>query len=154
MQTQASGSNPLSGSILCPSVRPVVCGTFSIFVLVLNIYITRERWLVLLLLLTVPGSSVAMSFTHTRVWSIPVQSSWYCMSIYIYACIYLSLVVHIAFLRSKCVARDCVQRMRLQATGSNTLSFSIICPSIYLFVCGPFTIFYLYSIVLILGRDD
>ena len=35
MRPQTTGSNPLSGSIICPSVRPVVRGPFVVFVFVL-----------------------------------------------------------------------------------------------------------------------
>ena len=41
MRTHATGSNPLSGSIICPSVRPVVHGPFEIFVFVFNSFNTR-----------------------------------------------------------------------------------------------------------------
>ena len=66
-----------------------------------------------------------------------------CPSICLSVCIFVSMSLYISVYPSVsmyiclvvCVAdRNCAQRMRPQATGSNTLSGSIICPSIYMFV--------------------
>ena len=54
----------------------------------------------------------------------------------LYVCLSLCMVVRVDFLQSKRTDRNYVQRMRLQAMGSNPLSGSIICtsvrPSVYL----------------------
>ena len=61
-----------------------------------------------------------------------------CLSVYLYVCIsvYMSpcLVICVYFWWSKRLAHNYMQRMRPQATGSNTLSVSIICPSVHLYI--------------------
>ena len=85
-----------------------------------------------------------------------VQSSL-CVHVYVFLSVYLyvSLSSHpCRFLEIICTARNCAQRIWPQATGSDSLSGNIIFPyvrtSVRPVVREPFTIFYLYSIVLIL----
>ena len=60
----------------------------------------------------------------------------------LYVCLYIYLSGHPChFLGIICAACNCRQCMWLQAMGSNTLSGSIICPSVHSFVHGPFVIF-------------
>ena len=75
---------------------------------------------------------------QTGVQRTPVGSSW----AYMYVCLSLRLsiflplfsVVRVDFWRSNLVARNCVQRMWPQAMGLNTLSGSIIFPSVHLYI--------------------
>ena len=67
-----------------------------------------------------------------------VQLSFYVpLSISLYGRVRLFLVIIV-------LARNCAQRMRPQATGSNTLSGSIIHPSVCPVIRRPFLILYLY----------
>ena len=79
-------------------------------------------------------------------WSSIAMHLYLCLSV----CIYVSLSGHPhRFLAIICMAHNCVQRMRPQATGSNTLSGSIIYlyirPSICPVVYGTFEIFIFYQ---------
>ena len=67
-----------------------------------------------------------------------------CLSVYLSISPSLFLVAHVNFWISKSAARNCAQRMWLQATGSNTLSVSTIFPS----VCPPGRpwVFYIFCI--------
>ena len=77
-----------------------------------------------------------------------------CLCVYVYLSLCLSISMYIClsvwpyvslFGDHKSVSRNCAQRMQPQATGSNTLSGNIICPSIrpsvHLVVHGNFVIF-------------
>ena len=102
--------------------------------------------------------STVVLYPHTGVRRTPVGSSWAYMSVSLHIClvelicpslclsVYLSLcpVVLVDFWRSKRAARNCAQRMRPQATGSNPLSGSIICPSVRS-SAGLLQFLYLYS---------
>ena len=78
--------------------------------------------------------STVVLYPHTGVRRTPVGSSWAYMSV--------SLSGRPRrFLEIICVARNCAQRMRPQATSSNPLSDSIICPSVRPVVRGPFAVF-------------
>ena len=57
-----------------------------------------------------------------------------CLSLCLSVSLSLSLDVHIAFWPSKRTAHNCAQRLLPQATWSNPLSCSIICPSVGLSV--------------------
>ena len=80
------------------------------------------------------------------------------VSMYLSLCLSVSLSLCLfghphRFLTKICAARNCVQRIRLQATGSNTLSGSIICPSLHpsvYYYAGLLQFLHLYSIVLVL----
>ena len=52
------------------------------------------------------------------------------VSLCLYVSLPLRLVVRVAFRDNKSVARNFVQRMRAQVTGSNTLSGSMVCTSV------------------------
>ena len=59
--------------------------------------------------------------------------------LYVFASVYLSVLLFVSlsghpcrFLAIICAACNCIQRMRPQATGSNLLSGSMICPSVRL----------------------
>ena len=69
-------------------------------------------------------------YTHNGVQSrLYVRLSVY-LSLRLSVSLYLCTVACVTFWRSNRAARNCVQRMRPQATGSNPLSVSIICPSV------------------------
>ena len=125
MRPKATGSNPLSGSIICLSVRPsirlVVRRTFVIFVFVLI-------------------SSIGVQCRDAFIPS-GVQISLY-VSLYIY----LSCCPH-RFLATNRAACNYAQSRSMQVTGSNPLSSSIIRPSVRL--SGNSRAFFDFCIIII-----
>ena len=122
MRPQATGSNPLSGSIIY--VHLVVRGHFaiSVFVLISGVGVQRHGAFIPTLGSEEPQWVPAkLIFMSVRI-SIPLSL---CPSVSLSLC----SVARVAFWRSNRAARNCTQCMRPQATGSNTLSGSIICLS-------------------------
>ena len=118
MKPQATGSNLLSGSIICLPVR---------------LY-TQVLGFLYLYLFPVWGSSVAMQLSPHGVRSNLVGYSWsyipICLSLYLSVWSSASI-----FGNNKIADRYFTQHMRPQAMGSNPLSRSIICPSVRLYIC-------------------
>ena len=77
-------------------------------------------------------------YSHTGVQKIPVGSSQAymsaCLSVYLSFSLSLCPVFRVSFWRSKRAAHKCAQRMRMQATGTNPLSGSIIFPYIRTYI--------------------
>ena len=86
-----------------------------------------------------------MGFGGPQWGPVELMCLYLCISVFLY----LYPVLRINFWWSKCVVRNCAQRMWPQATGSNPPSGSIICPSIRSST-GLLGFLYLYSIVLII----
>ena len=138
MQLQATGSNPLSGSIICPSIRPSVrrsvrSSTGLSRFWYLYPFPVWGSSVAVHLLLTEPWHIHMHQYPHTGVQSTPLWSSQVFMSICLSFCSCLCLSVFMSgcphrFLASICAARNCVQRMWMQDTGSNPLSGGIIFP--------------------------
>ena len=135
--TQAMGSNTLSGSIICPSVHLFVCiwelcGFCN--------YINFQCG----------GPAPRCIYLESRAHRTPVGSRRAYMSVhpFVHPYVCISVSMHSCpcrFLEIISMACNCAQCMRPQATGSNTLSGSIICLSfVYLVVHRPFTILCLY----------
>ena len=135
MRPQATVSNHLSGTIICPSVRPFVRCCFAIFVFVLISRVGVQR----------RDSFISIVWVQSRNAFICPS---FCPSVRLY--VFLSgcpgpsvrLYVFLSgcpgrFLVIIHAARNCAQSMRMHATGSNTMSSSIICPL-------AFSRFYLY----------
>ena len=121
MRPKAAGSNPLSGSIIypfvCPSVSPVVRGTFAIFVFVFNSFTTRDDYYCCYYY-QCGGPASVMHFPHTGVRRTPVGSSRYYVSVHLSLCLSVSLSLYLfgcpcRFLVNSRAACNCVQRMRL-----------------------------------------
>ena len=87
-----------------PSVYTVVCGTFVVFVFALISSVGVQHCDAFILAL---GSGVPQRGK--------VKLIYVCVRLSM--CLSLFMVVHVAFWQSKCTAHNCVQRMRLQATG-------------------------------------
>ena len=159
MWLQAAGLNTLSGSIIIPSVRPSVhlsiCPSFhpSIrlsavhmsvqssmgllsFCICINFqcgdpvlrciyYVERTLWMCSLF------DCFMINRLYTRLY--PVTSSWAYISvlpfIYLYLCLFGSLHLFLAIICAPCNFAQC---MRMQSTGSDPLSGSIICLSVRL----------------------
>ena len=85
------------------------------------------------------GPASRCIYPHTGVQKTHVGSSRaytsVCISVYSSVSLSICPVDHVTFWRSKCAACNYVQRMRPQATESNTPSGSIICPSVHPSVC-------------------
>ena len=111
MQPQATGSNPLIGSIICRYVRLVVRGPFAILY---KYYF--PVW----------GSRSAMNlFPH---WG-PLDPSGFQSILYLRPYIHLSVSMSVfprRFLAIICADRNCANRMWSQAKGLNSLSESMI----------------------------
>ena len=140
MRPQATGSNTLSGNIICLSVCPSIHPpghllAFFYFFICINFQCG--------------GPYLRCIYPYIGVQRTPVGSSRAYMSVYLSVFqslhLYLCLVIRVTFWRSKRMARNCAHRMRPQATGSNPLNGSIICP--YIRPSGrprPFNFLYLY----------
>ena len=127
MQPQATGTNPLSGSIICPSILLSIYPSVCLY----GIPWDFCDCCISIILQCVSIDSRCL-YPHTGfVWD-PVGSSRAHISVRIY--VSLSSRPH-RFLSIIYAARNCVQRMQPQATGSNSMSDSIICPSICLSGC-------------------
>ena len=135
-------------SIICPyvctSVQASVCRPFAVF---LFVFISSV------------GVQSRGVFIPTLGYRVPQWGPVYliCPSVFLCVSLYLFLSVWSSashFGNHKSVARNFAQSMRPEATGSNPLSVSIICPSVCSVVRGPFDLFFLYSIFLIIERDD
>ena len=108
------------------------------------------------------GPASRYIYPHTWVRRTPVSSSWAYMSFYISVYTYFHLSVSMSghlchFMATVHAARNGTHRMRPQATGSNILSGSMICPSVHLSIrtyvqssVGILRFLYLYLIVLLL----
>ena len=100
------------------SIHPYVCRPFVIFVFVLIFSVGVQH----------RDSFVNTMGSKGPQWC-PVEHI--CLSISLSLCLYVSIfgLPH-CFLAIICATHNCAQRMRPQATGSNPLSGSIICPSV------------------------
>ena len=128
MRPQATGSNPLSGSIICLSVHPVVHGPFVIFVFVFNSFITRDYYYYYYYYQCgFPESQLIYPYTGVQRTLIGSSRAYMSVSLFLF----LSSRPH-HFLVIICAANNCAQHMLPQATGSNPLRGSIICLSIRL----------------------
>ena len=155
MWPQAMGSNPLSFSIICQSVCPIVHGFLAIFLFLFNGFNTRE-----MINITNTITSVGLHISDPFIPTLgrggsqkgPVHIICPCLCIFVYLSICLVDCPH-RFLAKICAACNCMQRMLLQAMGSNPLSWSIVCPSVRLSAWSSADLLrflYFYSIVLIL----
>ena len=132
MWPQAMGSNPLSFSIICQSVCPIVHGFLAIFLFLFNGFNTRE-----MINITNTITSVGLHISDPF---IPTLGSggpqWGLFELICpFLCLYVSLSLCLAGFPSRFLAiifavHKCAQCMRMQAPGTNRLSGSIICPYI------------------------
>ena len=119
MRLQSTDLNPLNGIIIFPFVRPSGCPrAFCDFCICINFQCR--------------GPASRSIYPHSGVRRTPMGSSQAYMSVSMSLCLSVSLSGHLCFiLVIICASHNFVQRMQPQATGSNPLSGSIICP----FVC-------------------
>ena len=94
MKPKATGYNPLSGSIICPSVRPVVCGPFSIFVFVFNSFNNIEM-LTITITITSVGVHRCDVFIPVLGYGGPPWGPVKIMCLYVYMSLSLSLCLYI-----------------------------------------------------------
>ena len=129
-------SNPVSVSIICLSVCLVVCRPFAIFVFEFNSFSTRDM---ITITINITITTVRVQSCNA-VYHIGVQSTQVGFSqafVVVYISVYLSLCLSLClfvcdfFCRSNRAARNCAQLMWMQDTGSNTLSGSIMFPSVW-----------------------
>ena len=119
IRLQAMGSNPLSGSIICPSVRtpvhPVVRGPFSVIVFVFISCVGFQR----------RDSFIPTVGSSGPQWGpVDIIRMCVCFSVSLFG--FPRHLLGIIY-----VASNCAQRMQPQATVSNPLSGIIIFPSVH-----------------------